>query len=683
MQVSTASDILDIDTDVLVVGGTAAGCSAAIAAARAGSMVVVLEPTLSIGGVSANGVHCFDVGSRQALSGTAEEFTRRVLDHYKRTGLDDTMLHSRADVFWEFHVADRVWRSMLAEHDKITFIDGAVPIGVIVSDSRIEAVHWESAADAIGNPPPEALAKPNRVRAKVVIDASYEGDVAAWAGAEYDLGREARTPAEPHAGIIHTATHERRVNAMGYLPDTILPGSSGAASDSIMSFTSRLSLRYAEHDDRRRLVARPDSYDPGNYAWKAPALSPGGRPRFGFDLIPTVNGKMLLNQRDKGNDVAEGTRDYVTAHPRERTAIRKRMFDHILGFLHFIQTEGGMPQLALAADEYPGNGNVPYLLYVREGRRFRGRDRLTEANINPFLTGSGHRPPRQPHSIAIGDWAIECRPCGDEPDPATNTYEGAMLMRALRAPYQVPFGCLAPAGVDNLLVTTAISASHVAFCALRIEAVWTQTGTAAGLAANLSAKLGCRVGEVPIELLQARMLELGCKLTYFADLDRGHVDFAAVQWLALRGFLPDDGRHRFFPEVLATWGDLMEAAVRAFDIPISVTGLHFDGLEPDHPAFRYAETLYDTASRADVVLFPNMRHPAIDEPADHLRPEPRSRWLDLPVDQPIRATDASAFLHRLAAALGRSPTVSATAGAGMLSRGAMATLLRDAVASIQ
>jgi ribulose 1,5-bisphosphate synthetase/thiazole synthase len=384
VQAST-SDILDTDTDVLVIGGTAAGCSAAIAAAREGSRVVVLEPTQSIGGVSANGVHCFDVGSRQALSGTAEEFTRRVLDHYERIGLHDTMLHSRADVFWEFHVAERIWRAMVAEYDSITFINGAVPVGAIVNEGRIEAVQWEPAADAIGNPPPEALAKPNHVRAKVVIDASYEGDVAAWAGAKYDLGREARSPAEPHAGVIHTATHERRVNAMGYLPDTILPGSSGAASDDIMSFTARLSLRYAEHDECRKLVPRPDSYNPGTYAWKAPALSPDGRPEFGFDLIPTVNGKMLLNQREKGNDVAKGTRDYITAHPRERTAIRKRMFDHILGFLHFIQTEGGMPQLALAEDEYPGNGNVPFLLYVREGRRFRGRDRLTEANINPFL----------------------------------------------------------------------------------------------------------------------------------------------------------------------------------------------------------------------------------------------------------------------------------------------------------
>ena len=671
-----------LETDVLVVGGTPGGCAAAISAARAGSRVVVLEPTQSIGGVSANGVHCFDVGSRQALSGIAEEFTRRVLRHYDDIGLDDPMLRSRSDVFWEFHVADRIWRAMLAEHDAITFINGAVPIGVVMSGRRIEAVSWEAAVDAIGNPPAQPAPAANQVRAKVVIDATYEGDVAAWAGADFDLGRETRSAAEPHAGIIHTATHERHVNTRGYLPDTILPGSSGDADERIMSFTSRLSLRYdtSESWRRRGPVARPDSYDVGKYAWTAPAMSTEGLPEFGFDLIPTVNGKMLLNQREKGNDVLAGTREYILAGPRERTAIRKRMYDHIVGFLHYIQTEGGTPQLELAEDEHTRNENVPYCLYVREGRRFRGGVKLREWNVNPFLAGAGYRPPLQPHSIAIGDWAIECRPCGDAAAPETGTFEGAMVTRALRAPYQVPFGCLAPHGVENLLVTTTISASHVAFCALRIEAVWVQTGTAAGLAASLSARLRCDVADVPVAALQAEMLKLGCKLTYFADLGSEHPDFAAVQWLALKGFLPNDPRFRFFPDATATWGDLVEASVRAFGLPISVTGMHFEGIGPDHQAFRFAETLYDTASRAGVALFANMRHPVIDAPADYMRPEPRSRWLDLPVEQPVRVAEASSFVAVLARAAGFCPPVTESAGreAGFLTRGALATLLLQA-----
>lgn len=665
-----------LETDVLVVGATPAGCAAAIAAAREGARVVLLEPTSSVGGVCANGVPCFDAGSLQALSGIAEEFCGCVLRHYEATGLDDPLLRSGQNVFWEFHVAEQIWRAMLADQDDVTLIASAVPVGVTMDGATIAAVLWEPAVDPFGNPPAQAVPVPNQVRAAVVIDATYEGDVAAWAGAPFDLGREARSPAEPHAGIIYTASHEHQVSAAGFLPATILPGSSGAASEGVMAFTSRLSLRWQEAAGQRRPVPRPDGYDPAKYRWTPPVMGPDGRPSFGFDLIPAVNGKMLLNQREKGNDVLAETREFILAHPRERTAIRKRMFDHILGFLHFIQTSGGSPELSLAEDEYPGNGNVPHLLYVREGRRFRGRARLTESNVNPFLAGPGPRPPRQPESVAIGDWAIECRPCSDRRDPATEAYEGAILARAVRAPYQVPFGCLVPQGVDNLLVTTTISASHVAFCALRIEAVWAGTGTAAGIAAALAKRGGCRAGEVPVAAIQGAMLASGCKLTYFSDVGSDHSHFAAIQWLALRGFLPNNWRFDFLPDSAATWDDLVEASVCAFGLPASVTGLHFDGLDPGHPAFRHAETLYDVASRAGVILFANMRHPVIDAPADHLRAEPRTRWVEFPATRPVHPHVAHAFVDRLVQALGLPPRpFGAAAGGTALSRGALAHML--------
>ncbi|CAO3428333.1 hypothetical protein [Azospirillum endophyticum] len=681
---SDMQNYADLEADVVVVGGTAAGCSAAIAAARSGMKVIVLEPTPTLGGVTTNGVHCFDTGSLQALSGIAEEFVDLVLRHYKQVGLVDPMLASRSDVFWEFHVAERIWRELLANHRNITVITGAVPVDVVVDRKRLGEVHWEPASDSFGNPPGEPT-QPNRVRGKVFIDASYEGDVAAWAGAPFDIGREARSAEEPHAGVIYTATHERRVDDQGFLPSTILPGSTGAMDDNIMAFTYRLSLRYLKDGSPGRLQAKPSSYDPGKYAWNSAALSADGVPTFGPDVIPTVNGKMILNRRYEGNDLLQGTREFILSHPRERTAIRQNFFDHVLGFLHFIQTEGGMPQLVLAEDEYVENNHLPYILYVREGRRFRGQVKMTEANVNPYLAGPGPRPPRQPDSIAIGDWAIESRRCNDEPSSATKTYEGSMFMRALRAPYQVPYGCLTPQGVDNLLVTTTISASHVAFCALRVEALWTETGTAAGIAAGLSIGSGCKVSEVPVSDIQEEMLQRKCKLTYFSDVETGHPDFVAIQKLALKGFVPDDERYRFLPDMAATWGDLVEAAVLCFDIPISVTGFHFEGINPGHRSFRYVESLYDLASRAGVVLFPNMRHPVIDVPADHLRPELRTRWLELQVDAPVSAVQGEAFLDLLLQSLGHSSghpsdsrpgsPGSAPAPAPMLTRGALASLL--------
>lgn len=670
-----------IDTDVLVVGGTAAGCSAAMAAAREGSRVVILEPTSSLGGITANGVHCFDTGTLQALSGTSEEFVRRILKHYESVGVDHPMLRSRSDVFWEFHVAERIWRQMIAEFDTIQLINGAVPIGVVLDDRRIAEVHWEPAADAFGNPATEAVPKPNRVRAGIVIDATHEGDVAAWAGAPFDLGREARSRDEPHAGVIHTTTHERHVNAQGYLPSTILPGSTGEGDDAIMSFTCRLSLRYRQTDFERHLLRnKPDNYDPTKYRWTCTALLTGGSPTFGSELIPTIAGKVLTNQRYNGDDLLSGNREFILAHPRERTAIRKGFYDHVLGFLYFIQNEGSMPELGLAEDEYVDNGHIPHVLYVREGRRFRARERMTEADVNPFLAGAGPRPPRRPDSIAIGDWAIESRRCRDEINPETNTYDGSMFTRALRAPYQIPFGCLTPDGVDNLLVTTTISATHVAFCALRVEAVWTETGMAAGIAASLALGMGGRVAAVSSDAVQDTMLRHNCKLTYFSDVETSHPCFAGIQWLGLRGFVPGDDRYRFFPDRSATWGELLEAAVLAFDLPVSVTGIHFEGIDPGDQAFRYAETLYDMASRTGVPLFRNMRHPVIDAPADHLRPEPRTRWLALEVDAAVPSDEATAFLGRLAEAIDRpsGPVVPPSTDRRPLTRGELAHLAMTA-----
>jgi hypothetical protein len=92
--------------------------------------------------------------------------------------------------------------------------------------------------------------------------------------------------------------------------------------------------------------------------------------------------------------------------------------------------------------------------------------------------------------------------------------------------------------------------------------------------------------------------------------------------------------------------------VKGLEIPISVTGIHFDTIEPHHPVFRYAESLYDAASRAGVSLFPNMFTPFIDEPADHLLPEPRQRWLTLDTKAAVSSAEALEFLGRLALIFG-------------------------------
>src|SRR3984885_15795056 len=66
--------------DVLVYGATPGGLSAALAAAREGASVVVIEPTKWIGGMVTGGLGSTDVGNEKVIGGIAREFFTRAAE---------------------------------------------------------------------------------------------------------------------------------------------------------------------------------------------------------------------------------------------------------------------------------------------------------------------------------------------------------------------------------------------------------------------------------------------------------------------------------------------------------------------------------------------------------------------------------------------------------------------------
>jgi hypothetical protein len=594
---------MHIETEVLVIGGNPGGCSAAIAAARSGRRVILMEPTKTLGGINANGTFGFDTASPHALSGIAKEVEARVRAHYACIGLHDPLFERRADQVWESHVATKIWRDLVEATPGISVLWGAVPVDVIVRDGMIDQVHWQQAIDAMGNVDPDGRDF-NAVHARMVIDASYEGDVAAWSGVPVRLGREARSWQEPHAGKLYTTNMEHGDD--GTMPHSVLPGSTGEADDAIMAYAFRLHCRVYDDSSSEaphRLKTPPPGYDAAKYAWAPVATAGDGSPVYFDSLYVLVNGKFLLNRMVRGNNLAGPSRAYILAHPRQRKALRQQFLDHSLGYLYFIQNDGGMPQLGLAHDEFIDNHNIPYQLYVREGRRIEGEQTLTEADITPYITGDGMRPPCKPDAVAIGDWTLESQGCSDSIPSGYRNPEGFIFNRVVQTPFQIPYGCLLPKGIRNLLVPGALSSTHIGMTAVRCEAARIQTGIAAGVAAGMSIALQCSPAEVPLPALQEELISRGGKLTYFSDVEGDHPHFASIQWAALRGLVPPDGRWRFFPEHPATWAGFAEAAVICLQLPISVTGAHFEGIDRRHHSFRYIEALYDLGTRAGIDLF--------------------------------------------------------------------------------
>ena len=447
---------------------------------------------------------------------------------------------------------------------------------------------------------------------KVIIDATYEADLAEYADIPYRIGREARSKEEPHAGLIYT-TYFRRVK--GTLPSTILPESTGEPDHRSQAFTYRITAKdYGRPDHPYRLKEPPPGYDPAKYG------GPKRKP-----IIP--NGKFDLLGINWGGDlVGHGTR-WVLADWEERVEIEKIYRYHDLGYLYYIQTKGGSPNVGLPDDEFQDNSNFPYRIYVRQGRRIEGLYTLTESDLHKDLRGDGFRGPLLPDSVAIGIYGIDAHrvqgPDGrKEPPYGKGAAEGTLHLHDATGPYQIPYGTLVPKQHNGILFPVGISCTHVAMCSVRMEPVWSSLGQAAGVAAALAIDNKQELKDVPVKQIQDELLKQRCILFFYTDLPADAPAFTAAQKLSLLGAVagPDiddyntGGKpkglsslemkaYRFRPNEPIIMSEFSQLAVNGLQIPLSITASHFEDVRRGHPAFKYIETLYDYSTQSKPPFF--------------------------------------------------------------------------------
>ncbi len=605
--------------DVVVIGGTPAGVAAAIGAARADKTVIIIEQTPGLGGVLSSGVLRLDDKYVESNSGVMEEFRRRVKAYHRTEMAADPLVQAHIKQnpprqwniaegrAWEPHTAARIYGEMVAEYPKIATRFNEVAVDVKVRRNRVTGVITRE-RDNYGR-----LGKKFRYRGKVIIDATYEADLAEFADIPYRIGREARSEEEPHAGQIYT-TYFRSVPKT--LPATILPESTGAADHRSQAFTYRITAKdYGRADHPYLLKEPPPGYDPAKYNWSA-----NRKP-----IIP--NGKFDLLGINWGGDlVGHGTR-WVLADWDERVEIAKIYRNHDLGYLYFIQTEGGSPNIGLPDDEFQDNGNFPYRLYVRQGRRIEGHYTLTESDLHKDLRGDGFRGPLLSDSVGIGVYGIDAHrvqgPDGrNEPPYGKGAAEGTLHLHDATGPFQIPYGTLVPKKHHGILFPVGISSTHVAMCSVRMEPVWSSLGQAAGVAAALAIDQQIELKDVPVKELQEELLRQRCALIFYTDLPVDSPAFRAVQKLSLLGAVagPDINdyntaekpkglstlevdAYRFRPSDAITLGEFSQMVVNGLQIPLSITASHFTDVPRGHRAFKYIETLYDYSTQSEEPFF--------------------------------------------------------------------------------
>jgi hypothetical protein len=153
------------DVDVVVAGGGTAGVAAAVCAARLGLATVMVEQTALPGGMVTHVTHWLNDFDNKG--GFAREFLEGISEH----GVCKWPYHNP---FLTAAYLDDVIRDAGVRHLYLARV--AAPM--IDGDGVLEGIVVESKSGR------------HAVRAKVVIDATGDGDVAALAGADFHMGRE-------------------------------------------------------------------------------------------------------------------------------------------------------------------------------------------------------------------------------------------------------------------------------------------------------------------------------------------------------------------------------------------------------------------------------------------------------------------------------------------------------------
>lgn len=491
--------------EVVIIGGTPGGIATAVTAARLGHAVTLVEYHQRIGGMSAGGLGASDIENRAMIQGFFREFVDRVKAHYVAAyGEKSEAVKLCKDGYWyEPKVAEKVFESFIEEQPKIAVLKHHQLVSAEVKDGRVVAV-------TVLN---RATKAERKLKGKVFVDATYEGDLIAAAGAEYRLGREGRDEfGEPHAGHIYNVPGGERI------------GGTGAGDKRMQAFTFRIPLS-SNPENQVPLTAPPAGYDRTRYLGYFDDLKGG---RFGNNLTTIAftvrklpNEKVELNMKPLplGFVFAEENAGYIEAGWVERERITASIRDLSLGLLWFLQHDDEVPQNAHETaltyqpckDEFPEYNHFPFQLYVREGRRLVGEFTLSERNI----TEQAGLPSERAHTdaIAVGEFPIDSFPMQKRQPGDTVVLEGYLgMLKKITRPYQIPYRIMVPKKVDGLIVPVPASTTHVAFSSIRLEPTWMALGQAAGVAAHLAIEQGVELRKVPVVEMQELLTKQGAVL---------------------------------------------------------------------------------------------------------------------------------------------------------------------------
>jgi hypothetical protein len=493
--------------DVVVYGGTAGGVITAVAAAREGARVALLEPRDHLGGMVSGGLGWTDFGKKEVIGGYSLEYFERA---GKRYG---------TPIQWhlEPHVAEDVFKDLAKESGVEVFYRHRLreKAGVTKTGTRLTAITMENGTT---------------FSAAIYADATYEGDLMAQAGVTYTWGREGSDQyGESLAGVRgRTPKHQFQMQIRPFDGNgTRLPEVSGEkkalagmADRKVQAYNFRVCM--TKVPDNRVAFPNPRTYSSGRYDLLALMLAEMDRIKRGdptyrlkqpWSLEDVMKPDPIPNGKTDTNNNGAFSTDYIGSnydYPDAEYAARARLWqdhvDYVQGFLFFLQNDRKVPgalhdEMApwgLCKDEFTDTDHWPHQLYVREARRMVGQYVMSQKDIQTDVT--------KPDVIGMGSYNSDShnvqRIVNDE-----GFVENEGDMQVPVTPYQIPYRVVVPRRTEmtNLLVPVCFSATHVAYSTLRMEPQYMIIGHAAGVASKMAIDRGLALQDIDTTALTAKL----------------------------------------------------------------------------------------------------------------------------------------------------------------------------------
>ncbi len=526
-----------VPADLCVYGGTSGGVVAAVQAARMGKKAVLVEPGRHLGGMTSGGLSAVDIGDPRTVGGLAREyFSRLVASYGKQLAWDRPFASGNGGPATggaysiEPHVAEQVFNDLVRE--------AQVPV---YFNARLAAAkkHRGRLAELV-------MTDGTVFRAKMFIDATYEGDLMAGAKVSYTLKREGnaryqetlngvqfhpRFLPEVHWGKPGPSGRRQDGKGIwdrdlpldpyvrkgdpksGVLPlvqaDTIDPV--GSEAPGVQAYCYRLCL--TTNENNRIPITAPAGYDAQQYELVARFIEACVAAGDELDLRwfskhdPLPNAKWDFNTATFGGNLPGASWEWPEASWQRRGEIAKTHENYQRGLLHFLTHDARVPPkvreqmqaFGLCQDEFLDAGGWPHQLYVREARRMVSDFVMTEQHCTGQKVA--------PDSVGLASYGIDVHEIRRVIRDGTVIREGKLASK-VKGPYPIAYGAIVPRAGEcgNLFVTFALSASHVAFASIRMEPAFMILSQSAATAACLALDEGVAVQRLDYQKLRARLV---------------------------------------------------------------------------------------------------------------------------------------------------------------------------------